>query len=332
MAATSQPLTNIQLRGRRKRLVASKLLKLHTKTASASSAPCHDPPIHVVCIADTHNKQPRLPAGDVLIHAGDLTENGSFAEMQAGLTWLAGQPHRYKIYVAGNHDVLLDDAFLTRHPERRYGQTQTKDDLDWGGVLYLEDSMAALSFTAPDAQASGREATTTPPPRTLTVFGSPWTPQYGVSAFQYRPDDTDHWASIFSQHAASQPDIVVTHGPPKHHLNSRDVHQAGCPYLLAEISRLRPRLVVFGHIHAAYGRQDRVVLDGVQTTYDDVLTGWAGWGRIGWMAVLVIWARLTRGLFRTSGNEGGKATTFVNAAVVGGPHNELKNEPIVVAL
>jgi predicted phosphodiesterase len=34
-----------------------------------------------VCISDTHNATIKLPKGDVLIHAGDLTNQGSFSEV-----------------------------------------------------------------------------------------------------------------------------------------------------------------------------------------------------------------------------------------------------------
>lgn len=34
-----------------------------------------------VCISDTHNRNVALPKGDVLIHAGDMTNNGSYAEV-----------------------------------------------------------------------------------------------------------------------------------------------------------------------------------------------------------------------------------------------------------
>lgn len=35
----------------------------------------------IVCISDTHNCNVKLPAGDVLIHAGDLTNMGSKSEV-----------------------------------------------------------------------------------------------------------------------------------------------------------------------------------------------------------------------------------------------------------
>lgn len=40
----------------------------------------------IVCISDTHNCQVKLPAGDVLIHAGDLTNKGSFQEVRVHTT------------------------------------------------------------------------------------------------------------------------------------------------------------------------------------------------------------------------------------------------------
>jgi len=58
-------------------------------------------PIAVVCISDTHNLQPQLPDGDLLLHAGDLTEAGTFQELQEQLDWLNNQPHRHKVVIAG---------------------------------------------------------------------------------------------------------------------------------------------------------------------------------------------------------------------------------------
>lgn len=36
----------------------------------------------IVCISDTHNCTVRLPKGDVLIHAGDLTNQGTYSEVR----------------------------------------------------------------------------------------------------------------------------------------------------------------------------------------------------------------------------------------------------------
>ncbi|QKX58648.1 uncharacterized protein TRUGW13939_05775 [Talaromyces rugulosus] len=322
MASTAQPLTRIKLRGHRRRRVADVLINAHRVNNSSAPLLRKSPNrslIRVVCISDTHNKNPTVPLGDILIHAGDLTENGSFEEVQNGLRWLSSQPHKYKVFVAGNHDVLLDEAFLMKYPERRYGQSKTKQDLDWGDVIYLQDSAITLEIpvcTNDDVQDM----------RNLKIFGSPWTPQYGISAFQYPPNEPHHWDDIFASLDKTSPHIIVTHGPPHLHLDQRDFHRAGCPYLAEQTFRLRPRLHVFGHIHASYGRED-IVLDSAQRAYEEVKTGWTGWEGVALMALMVVWARVKRFFMGPSKHS---MTTFVNAAVVGGTHDELRNDAVVI--
>ena len=59
-----------------------------------------------VCVSDTHNATPKdgafkLPKGDVLIHAGDMTKQGTYAELQKALTWIDIADFDVKIVVAG---------------------------------------------------------------------------------------------------------------------------------------------------------------------------------------------------------------------------------------
>ncbi len=59
-----------------------------------------------VCVSDTHNASPadggfKLPKGDVLIHAGDLTKQGTYAELQKTLDWIEQADFEVKIVVAG---------------------------------------------------------------------------------------------------------------------------------------------------------------------------------------------------------------------------------------
>lgn len=59
-----------------------------------------------VGLSDTHNASPadgafKLPKGDVLIHAGDLTKQGTFAELQKTLNWIEQAEFEVKIVVAG---------------------------------------------------------------------------------------------------------------------------------------------------------------------------------------------------------------------------------------
>lgn len=59
-----------------------------------------------VCVSDTHGYTPtsagfKLPAGDVLIHAGDLTNKGSMSELRRTMEWIAEADFEVKIVVAG---------------------------------------------------------------------------------------------------------------------------------------------------------------------------------------------------------------------------------------
>lgn len=96
-------------------------------------------PVSVVCISDTHNSQPKLPDGDILLHAGDLTQSGTFKELQATLAWLRAQPHLIKIVVAGNHDLLLDANHMVLKSDATINKSQTESQrtsLDWGDIIY----------------------------------------------------------------------------------------------------------------------------------------------------------------------------------------------------
>ena len=59
-----------------------------------------------VCISDTHNTSPatgafKLPRGDVLVHAGDLTNQGTLSELQRTVNWIEQADFEAKIVIAG---------------------------------------------------------------------------------------------------------------------------------------------------------------------------------------------------------------------------------------
>ncbi|CAI7603241.1 unnamed protein product [Penicillium glandicola] len=154
--------------------------KLYTWHQTIPAKPLINP-ISIVCVSDTHNSQPILPDGDILIHAGDLTQSGSLKELQATLTWLRNQPHPTKIVVAGNHDLLLDAG-----RDDSDQAVSERAQLDWGEIIYLENEEITVC-------ANGRQ---------LRVYGSPLTPRNGTDPV---PDGAD---------------VLITHGPPCGHLDS----------------------------------------------------------------------------------------------------------------
>ena len=66
--------------------------------------------MRVVLIFDTHMQHRKLvmPKGDLLIHAGDLTNKGRAKDIKDFDDWLGGLDYRHKIVVFGNHDTETD--------------------------------------------------------------------------------------------------------------------------------------------------------------------------------------------------------------------------------
>ncbi|KAF2208582.1 hypothetical protein CERZMDRAFT_91571 [Cercospora zeae-maydis SCOH1-5] len=289
MAIQNPTAIQVKLPRWRLRKTAAVFFQFRSSTAQAQVNPVKQLPVRVICISDTHNLRPQLPPGDLLLHAGDLTEWGTFDEIQAQLNWLSSQPHQHKILIAGNHDLLLDDDFLDRYPEHRDPHGRTKRDLDFGSVTYLQDESITLPFHEEK--------------KLLAVYGSPWTPRYGTSAFQY-PREEDVWA----MRIPTSTDILVTHGPPA---GFRDIKpSAGCGYLYDEVARVKPRLMVFGHIHNARG-DEIVTFDLAQRLYRDIVEGSRGWHAIPMLALAVLWSRI-RQVLRCPA----PSTKMINAAVV----------------
>ena len=61
--------------------------------------------VRFVCVSDTHNHAPgegyTLPAGNVLIHAGDLTNEGTYGELRRAIDWIQKANFAVKIVIAG---------------------------------------------------------------------------------------------------------------------------------------------------------------------------------------------------------------------------------------
>ena len=187
----------------------------------------------IVCVSDTHGYHGRLevPAGDLLIHAGDVSMSGKPEEIEAFDSWLGTLPHRHKLLVAGNHDWL----FQREPAEARRRITH---------AAYLEDSGLRIEG--------------------LRLWGSPWQPWFLNWAFNLPrgPALKAKWDLI-----PSDTDILITHAPP-HGIGDRLLKvfpraislamgqgsHVGCRDLRAAVTRLEPKLHVFGHIHEGYGQ------------------------------------------------------------------------------
>lgn len=291
---------------------------LHQLLPAVKIAPSSRPknPLRVVCISDTHGIQFPLPLGDLLIHAGDMTQVGTADALQATVNWMNGQPHTHKICIAGNTEECL------------YKPTTmglALPDINWGTVKYLHNSSLILRF------ANGRM---------LRVFGSPYTPKNdndneesihsefqdqskipdfqfdGSDAFQYpRAQGQDVWAAF----GVPPSEILVTHCPPLGHL---DLGGYGCSGLLDVLWNIRPRLHVFGHIHAGRGAEV-LNFDTFQRMFENIVYRKnAGVGSLLVMLFITCWSKL---FGRRPGS-----TFLINAAIRGGERETEVRKPIVV--
>ncbi|RYO79115.1 hypothetical protein DL766_005247 [Monosporascus sp. MC13-8B] len=255
-------------------------------------------PVSIVCISDTHNSQPALPDGDVLIHAGDLTQSGTFKELEAAIAWLRGHRHPIKIIIAGNHDLLLDPSRDDASGE----PTTLRKSLDWGDIIYLQDEEATVTCAR-----NGRR---------LRVYGSPHSPRHGNWAFQH-PREKDVWAD---GRVPAGIDVLITHGPPRAHL---DLLNLGCVHLLRELWRVRPRLHVFGHIHEGAGTE-LVRFDSLQEAYERTVA--AGGGVVNLMRTAILFV----GAFMCPAAE--TKSLLVNASIVGGLRDQKRRKPVTVVI
>ncbi|KAI9702189.1 MAG: hypothetical protein M1820_006271 [Bogoriella megaspora] len=204
----------------------------------------------IVCVSDTHNSSPKhggwkLPKGDILIHAGDLTNQGTFSELQKTVQWIEDAPYENKIVIAGNHDITLDTEFYARNWQsfhnkgRQDAQTCRNLLTESSSIAYLENSTAQI-----DLSSSTNLHTQ------LSIFGSPFVPSRGLWAFGY-----DHTATTMWDNIPTETDIVVTHTPPKGFCDKSPKwgDEAGCPQLTAALARVKPLLAVCGHCHEGRG-------------------------------------------------------------------------------
>lgn len=180
--------------------------------------------MRLVCVSDVHfYPMPKLPRGDVLIVAGDLTSSGTFGQLAECGKWLRDQPFDCKLVIAGNHDFLF---------EKDYNLARAAIQDGVGGTVYLQDQVFVLDD--------------------VVFYGAPWSVKYHFWAFGNDPGKAEsiaRWDKI-----PPGVDVLITHGPPKGILDlAPNGYSLGDSDLTARVQALKPRLHVFGHVHHSHG-------------------------------------------------------------------------------
>ena len=182
----------------------------------------------ITAISDLHGFKPKLPSGDLLLIAGDLTASDSEVEHRDFLEWLSSQDYRKVIYIPGNHDTIYQFRFEFTLPEN---------------VSFICDS--GTEFDG------------------LKLWGTPWSLRFATMnpkcmAFTEltESDLLKHYSKI-----PNDTDILITHTPPRGILDNTNFNgRVGSVSLRTRVDAIKPKLIVFGHIHESYGKQE---VDGV---------------------------------------------------------------------
>ena len=69
--------------------------------------------MRILHLSDTHglhHKIKDMPKADVIVHSGDISNNGTEEEVLDFLNWFIELPYPHKIFVTGNHDLCLWSA------------------------------------------------------------------------------------------------------------------------------------------------------------------------------------------------------------------------------
>lgn len=192
--------------------------------------------LRLVLISDTHGKHKywdnELPAGDIILHAGDITPLGRVDDVIEFLEWFSRLPYKHKVFIAGNHDFLFQRS--------NEGEVEEMINSRFPSITYLNDT---------ETEVEGYK-----------IWGSPWTPWFNNWAFNLDVyQQAKHWNKI-----PDDVEILITHGPPRDILDEierpypGEDWNKGCKFLRERIKDLSHlKLHVFGHIHEARGKIEK---------------------------------------------------------------------------
>eukprot|EP01084_Bolivina_argentea_P137704 242518_1 len=231
--------------------------------------------ITIIHISDTHNlhNQITLPKGDILIHTGDFSNDGTKQEYHKFNQFLGKYVSHFPLGIfvlLGNHDYKFLDG------------TGQNDDLIH---IIAHDKLRKTYFQQllPNAHVIDNDLVTiNVNTNTLTMFGIPWTP------FQSKPtypekvpkSGSGHYRVLeewkknndISVHSENVPnfydripdniDIVLSHIPPFGVFDQMPIypypHWGSSSMFLETILDKNVRCLLFGHVHAQRGYWEKI--------------------------------------------------------------------------
>lgn len=195
--------------------------------------------MRLVFISDTHDLQQDMrhpiPEGDVLIHTGDATWKGRQGEVKRFSKWMKTQPHSYKLFVPGNHDITFET-------KRQYAEG-----------MWLDPSVMVLINKSVTIEG-------------VKFFGCPVVKPWDGYEWAFGVESISRRKHIYGS-IPEDVDVLLTHQPSYMmlDLNLSNQHE-GDVQLRHCVERVKPKVHAHGHIHEAYGVQAMYHGDGSKTT------------------------------------------------------------------
>jgi len=176
----------------------------------------------IVVISDTHSKHNEIksfPEADCIIHCGDF----SHSALQGAdfLHWFSKTPYKYKIVIAGNHEIY----FTNTNIQRRWKETFK----DHGIHLLFNESITLDN---------------------IKFWGSPYSVEFLNWAFMETDEKLEEiWTKI-----PDDVDVVVTHSPAYKIGDKTATLNVGSKTLLKRLKELKKlKAHFYGHIHEDAG-------------------------------------------------------------------------------
>lgn len=207
--------------------------------------------MRIVAISDQHGCMPTVPPCDLLIVAGDICQDfvdgvraNKAPDGQKGWfdtrirAWLRETPATHKIATWGNHDFCGQSCDFSADSPSRAALTDLQ--------ILVDEMTRVPGSSSPDAS------------RELVVWATPWSNTFMDWAFMKSPRELE---AVYSR-IPSGVDILISHQPPfgygdrMYTAHAGGLENVGSHELLAAIERVKPKLVICGHIHEGRGRYE----------------------------------------------------------------------------
>lgn len=193
----------------------------------------------LVAISDSHmmHKHLEIPECDILVHTGDFSRRGKFFEVRDFMWWFEKQPARYKVCIAGNHELSFDPT------QNKYSATIRDMLAKHKDIIYLENEAVKIEG--------------------IKFYGTPWSPHFCDWAFNGLRDKDVPFergralTEIYS-HIPEDTNILLCHAPP-YDLVDRNLEGRRCGSVeMRKVVDKMPLLWLYlcGHIHEARGVEE----------------------------------------------------------------------------